>query len=139
MKDSENSFPKNKSKFNILIVDDVDLNLKLLQNIFENFFPESKLFEAKNGKEALNIFLETKLDLIIMDIQMPEMDGWEATRNIRKLEKNSNKNIPIIAITAGTSKEEEEKCFAAGMNAFLTKPVAISKLKNVLDKYFVNL
>ena len=139
LKDSENSFPKNKSKFNILIVDDVDLNLKLLQNIFENFFPESKLFEAKNGKEALNIFLETKLDLIIMDIQMPEMDGWEATRNIRKLEKNSNKNIPIIAITAGTSKEEEEKCFAAGMNAFLTKPVAISKLKNVLDKYFVNL
>lgn len=49
---------------------------------------------------------------------MPVMDGLEATRNIRKLEEKSNKNIPIIAITAGTSKEEEEKCFAAGMNDF---------------------
>ncbi|MBK8397607.1 MAG: response regulator [Leptospiraceae bacterium] len=138
-KDSENRSVQNKSKFNILIVDDVDLNLKLLQNIFENFFPESKLLEATNGKEAISAFLETKLDLIIMDIQMPVMDGLEATRNIRKLEEKSNKNIPIIAITAGTSKEEEEKCFAAGMNDFLSKPVAISKLKNILDKYFANL
>jgi CheY-like chemotaxis protein len=72
-----------------------------------------------------------------MDVQMPEMDGLEATRQIRSMETGTGRHVPIIALTAGAFKEEREKCFAAGMDDFLTKPVEKEKIVSVLEKYLL--
>ncbi len=148
--DNPNSIRTNNSEFKlenltsqktskILIVDDVDLNIKLLQSILKKFFPNVEVIIAMNGKEAVDLFFKNKPDLIIMDIQMPVMDGLEATRMIRKFEneeKTFNK-IPIIALTAGAFKDEEERSFEAGMNEFLTKPVDIPKLRAKIELYIL--
>ncbi|MFO7883732.1 MAG: response regulator [Desulfobacteraceae bacterium] len=82
---------------------------------------------ADNGLEAFNIYAGSplKFDLIFMDINMPDMDGFEATRRIRQEEKNMgvNRRVPIIALTANVLEEFENKCLKAGMDAFLAKPV----------------
>jgi CheY-like chemotaxis protein len=70
-----------------------------------------------------------------MDVQMPELDGLEATKQIRALESGSKLRVPIIALTAGASKEEKERCLAAGMDDFLSKPIEIRKLSEMLNRY----
>ncbi len=129
-----------ESNFNIkiLVVDDVELNLKLIKAILKKNFKTAEIFEARNGIEAMNVYQEKNPILILMDIQMPEMDGLTATREIRKLEEITKKHIPIIALTAGAFKEEQERCFQAGMDDFLTKPVDAIKLKNVISKFIMN-
>jgi signal transduction histidine kinase/CheY-like chemotaxis protein len=107
----------------ILIVDDIETNLLLLRIILKSFLPKSILIKAENGIKAVNAFQKEKPDLIIMDIQMPEMDGYEATREIRKLEIGTNIKIPIIALTAGIVKEEIDECFRAGMDDYASKPI----------------
>jgi len=82
---------------------------------------------AANGYEALEAFRNFSYHLIFMDMQMPDMDGLEATRAIRKLEDNSA-HIPIIAMTANAFKESEDQCYAAGMDDYLTKPVNVEKI-----------
>ena len=95
-----------------------------------------KVSVADNGKEAVEIFKKYDFDLILMDIEMPKMNGREATQEIRKLEKG--KNIPIIAFTAYAIKAEKEKCMAAGMNEYISKPYKLDKLieiiKNMTEK-----
>ena len=95
-----------------------------------------KVSVADNGKEAVEIFKIYDFDLILMDIEMPKMNGREATQEIRKLEKG--KNIPIIAFTAYAIKAEKEKCMAAGMNEYISKPYKLDKLieiiKNMTEK-----
>ena len=93
---------------------------------------------AENGKIAVNKLKEQNFDLILMDIQMPEMDGLEATTKIRN--SNSieiNANIPIIALTAHALKSDQERCKQVGMNDFLTKPIDVDALSAVLKKYAV--
>ncbi|NUM37444.1 MAG: response regulator, partial [Candidatus Brocadiae bacterium] len=77
------------------------------------------------------------IDLILMDIQMPEMDGIETTKRIREQEKKSGNHIPIVALTAGALKEEKEKCMAAGMDDFLTKPLQYKNLLHSIQKFLV--
>ncbi|MDD4602780.1 MAG: response regulator, partial [Bacteroidales bacterium] len=91
---------------------------------------------AENGKIAVEMFSRKKYDLILMDIYMPEMDGLEATRQIRALEAKSNEEFPvqICAITANTSPEDEEKCFKAGMNTYISKPFKLEELTRLLNK-----
>jgi len=120
---------------NILIAEDVAMNMMMIKALIGKIYPEAVLHEAVNGLEAVRLMSEVSPDLIFMDVQMPELDGLEATKKIRDLEKESGVHVPIIALTAGAFKEEEEKCLAAGMDDFLTKPVEPEKIKSVLMKY----
>ncbi|MFZ4547295.1 MAG: response regulator, partial [Bacteroidales bacterium] len=123
-----------KPKPMILIAEDVMLNRILITTLIRQMVPNVEILEATNGQEALDLFIIGKPALIFMDIQMPEMDGIEATMEIRRLEKG-NGHVPIVALTAGSIKGEEEKCMRAGMDSFLTKPIVQKELVLVLEKY----
>jgi CheY-like chemotaxis protein/nitrogen-specific signal transduction histidine kinase len=90
---------------------------------------------AGNGREALEALEKEKFDLVFMDVQMPEMDGLEATATIREREKSSGLHQPIIALTAHAMKGDREKCLAAGMDGYLTKPIRPQDLEGILDEY----
>ncbi|MCL1833656.1 MAG: response regulator, partial [Leptospirales bacterium] len=94
---------------------------------------------AENGAEAVRIFSEApeKYDMIFMDVQMPVMDGYEATRRIRALDTPKAKMIPIIAMTANVFKEDVEKCIAAGMDSHVGKPLNFDEVLDRLRLYFV--
>jgi CheY-like chemotaxis protein len=114
----------------ILVVDDNSLNRKVARATLKHLGYDAD--EAKSGREALTA-LETKpFDLIFMDVQMPEMDGLEATRKIR--ERHAGRNLAIVALTADGDRDT---CLAAGMNEHLTKPVTIKALKAIIDALFV--
>jgi PAS domain S-box-containing protein len=113
----------------ILIAEDNDMNRNLLHKILLKTIPKATLLDALNGKEAIEKFQTEKPDLIFMDIQMPVMDGLQATLKIRELDGK----VPIIALTAGAFLGERQKCFDVGMNYFLTKPLDLQALKQTLN------
>ncbi len=115
----------------VLIAEDVDINLELLKTIILKFYPKANIYEAKNGKEAVEKYIEYVPDLIFMDIQMPELDGYEATKKIRQLQGNHSPKI--IALTAGVLKGEKTKSLEAGMDDFIAKPIKIEILKEILN------
>ncbi|UZR98203.1 PAS domain S-box protein [Chondrinema litorale] len=112
----------------VLIVEDNDVNILLVKTIIKQLYPKAKTILANNGKEAISHFSSNKPDIVFMDIQMPEMNGYDATKAIRELEDKGR--VPIIALTAGIVKGENERCLAAGMDDYLTKPV----VKDTIDK-----
>ena len=105
----------------------------LAKTLILQILPNSLIHEFENGKEVVLKSSEIKPDLILMDIQMPEMNGYEATQEIRKIDKL--KDIPIIALTAGTIVGEKEKCIEAGMNDYIPKPIEKENLKNIVSKW----
>ena len=115
----------------IMVVDDNPTNLLVAQAMLERL--GAKTIVANNGKEALYEYSNAKVDLILMDSQMPVMDGFETTRELRK----NNARIPILAMTAYTSYEDQQKCFAYGMDGIIAKPVEISILTKELKKLLV--
>ena len=119
----------------ILIAEDVFLNMVLIKAMLAELGYNIEIIEAKNGIEAIEKYQKMSPDLILMDVHMPELDGINATKKIREIELLSGNNIPIIALTAGALKEEREKCFANGMNDFLTKPLVPEKIKAMINKY----
>ena len=121
----------------ILIAEDVFLNMVLIKAILSEVGYTGEIIEAKNGIEAIEKYQKMSPDLILMDVHMPELDGISATKKIREIELLTGNNVPIIALTAGALKEEREKCFANGMNDFLTKPVVPEKIKEMLDKFLI--
>jgi PAS domain S-box-containing protein len=124
---------KNECEKHIVIAEDNAINMLLAKTIILKLAPNTKIKEVKNGLECLNYCLENVPDLILMDLQMPEMNGYEATGKIRELDLL--KNVPIIAFTAGNLKGEKEKCIAAGMNDFISKPIAKEDLNNIINKW----
>ena len=89
----------------------------------------------EDGQQAVELFKEKPagtFDAILMDLMMPVMDGYTATRTIRSLERSDAKTIPIIAMTANAFQEDAEKCIAVGMNAHLAKPLDIEKMKTII-------
>jgi PAS domain S-box-containing protein len=118
----------------VLIAEDNPINLLLAKSLLENMLPAARILEATNGNEVLTIYRENHIDIILMDIQMPELDGIETTTRIRVLEKETGRETPIIALTAGALKENKEKCLKAGMTSFLTKPILSEKLSQVLNQ-----
>ena len=121
----------NSKKIKIMIVEDNKVNMLLLKTIIKNLARNTVISEITNGKDAVDQLEAIKPDIIFMDIQMPIMNGYDATRLIRTLK--SGQNIPIIAITAGTEKEEKEKCLTAGMNDYIAKPI----MKGVIEETFI--
>lgn len=124
-----------EKEISILIAEDNDINMIMLRSLVGRMFPKALLMQATQGIEAVEQYKKYSPDIIIMDVQMPEMDGLEAARTIRTLEKNSGKRVPIIALTAGALNTEQEKCMEAGMDCFLTKPVEKEKIRSALISY----
>jgi len=119
----------------ILVAEDVSMNMLLVKFLLTKLIPNVTIIEAENGIEAIAKWKDELPNLVLMDMQMPEMDGIDATKEIRKLERNSDMPTPIIALTAGALQEEREKCLTAGMNDFLTKPIEQEKLLETLKRY----
>ncbi len=119
----------------ILLVDDNELNREMLKGVLLDY--GLLVDEADNGSKALTVVKEHEpgyYRFILMDIEMPEMDGYDATLKIRKLTNRIRANIPIIAFTANAVSENREKAFAVGMDDFLVKPINISHLLSCLVK-----
>lgn len=120
----------------LLLVDDDPMNLAVLQESLSRAGFE--VSTATNGAQALELFEQNVFDLIIMDIQMPVMDGIEATQEIRAWENSTNTPpLPIVALTAGAFEEDRQRCEAAGMNGFLAKPVHFGDLCEILRRWLV--
>ena len=124
----------------LLIVEDMEINREILISLLDGTGLD--IDTAENGKEALGMVMAypEEYDLVFMDMQMPEMDGLEATKRIRAFEKQNNeknglKNVPIIAMTANVFQEDIEKCHAAGMNDHIGKPLDITKVLEKLRQY----
>jgi len=119
--------------FTVLVVEDNPVNMMLIRSIVKKIAPNGTLLEAGNGLEAVK-FCEDKIpDIILMDVQMPEMNGYEATKAIRLL--NDEVHVPIIAITAGNVKGEKEKCLEAGMDDFVVKPIREENIVTVFNTW----
>lgn len=118
----------------VLIAEDGEVNRMLAKIIIKRIAPNANIIEAENGAIAVQACKKVSPDIIFMDIQMPEMNGYEATRKIRKMLTDSH--IPIIAITAGNVKGEREKCMEAGMDDFIPKPIVETMVANVFNKWF---
>lgn len=114
----------------ILIVEDNPVNLLMVQNIIDSF--GCKSLSALNGKEAIEFYTLNSIDLILMDCQMPIMDGYAATKKIRHIEKNSDRHVPIIALTANAFKDDRQACLDAGMDDFLSKPFIKKQLLDLI-------
>ncbi len=123
-------------KAKILVAEDVSMNMLLITSLMSYLMPDAEVYEATNGLQAVEQYVILSPDAVLMDVQMPEFDGLAATARIRSLEAATGKHTPIIALTAGASKEEQDNCLNAGMDDVLTKPIDHEKLKKVCKKYF---
>lgn len=128
----DNKITLNKIK-KILIVEDNEINMKIACEMIERL---GYRFEcAYNGKQALEILKESPFDLILMDIQMPELNGYDATKIIRKGEIGTQKHIHIIAMTAYSMNGDRETCIEMGMDDYISKPFDVNTLRNVILKF----
>ncbi|MFW5886435.1 MAG: response regulator [Bacteroidota bacterium] len=127
-----NTQSKNLSEANILLVEDNLVNQKIVNLSLKKNVKNIDI--ANNGKEALDKFGTTKYDIILMDVQMPVMDGITATQKIRELESSTNSHTPIIAITANALAGDRENCINAGMNEYISKPFQIEDLIEKMKK-----
>ncbi len=132
---SDQSIINFNKNIKILIAEDVKMNRTLLISILKKMLPNVQIFEASNGLDAINAYQYHKPDLIIMDVQMPEVDGYTATKRIRSLEVNNTHKIPILALTAGVIQGDKEKCLESGMTDYLNKPIEPSVITDMIIKY----
>lgn len=119
---------ENAEKITILIAEDDDSNYTLFHVLLKQ---EYKLVRAHNGREAVQLFRECNPLLILMDIKMPEMDGFEATAAIRQL----SSSVPIIAVTAYAFQEDQERILSSGFSDYLAKPIKSQVLKNKIEEH----
>jgi CheY-like chemotaxis protein len=117
-----------------LLAEDIEINREVVLALLEP--TNVRIVCAGDGAEALRLFEENpkKYDLIFMDLQMPVMDGYEATRRIRGLDTPWAKEVPIVAMTANVFREDVERCLAAGMNAHIGKPIIVDEVISLMKK-----
>jgi two-component system, cell cycle response regulator DivK len=113
----------------VLVVEDDDMSFLYLNQLF--LLTKCKLIHARSGSEAMELFAAEKPDMVLMDIQLPDMEGTEVTRKIRQ----TGSEVPIIAQTAGKSGEEQDRALKAGCSAVLIKPFTMEKLFGLLLQY----
>ena len=122
----------------VLLIEDNPVNQEVAMLILSEIGCHTEI--AADGRAGLHVYQEAAYDLVLMDCQMPNMDGFAATRAIREWERRMGKSAtPIIALTANTLKDDRERCLAAGMNGYLSKPLSIHKLKNIMANYLNSL
>lgn len=116
----------------ILVVEDVDTNKIFFDAALRK--THAKIIWAKDGQEAIDMFKSNRIDLVLMDLQLPVIDGYTATRELKKI----NNLIPIIAQTAHVMSGEREKCIEAGCDGYLAKPIRLQILMETLSKFLNN-
>ena len=127
---TRHSLRESVRKLDILVAEDTPVNQVLIMRLLEKMGHTRVL--AHNGKEAVALATSQKFDVILMDVQMPEMDGLAATAAIREFESTNGGHVPIFAVTAHAMKGDNEVCFRAGMDGYVTKPVRFGDLESVL-------
>ena len=120
-----------RKRLNVLLAEDNLVNQKLAMRILEK--RGHHVVAVSNGREAIDKYETGQFDLVLMDVQMPEVDGFEATQRIRQIEKQKGGHIPIVAMTAHAMKGDREKCLAAGMDEYVPKPIKTQELHNVIE------
>ena len=128
---TKHSIRESKARLRVLVAEDNPVNQKLAQKLLKKMGYAVDV--AGNGKEAVDAFGREKFDVILMDVQMPEMDGLEATGAIRKMEQENGGHIPIIAMTAHAMKGDREQCLDAGMDGYVSKPIQVPKLAEAIE------
>jgi two-component system, sensor histidine kinase and response regulator len=128
---TRHSLRETRRRLHILLAEDNAINREVAVRLLTK--RGHSVAVAEHGKQAVTAFQEGTFDMILMDVQMPEMDGFEATAAIRRLEKDSGTHVPIIAMTAHAMKGDRERCLAAGMDEYISKPIAIEELIKVTE------
>jgi signal transduction histidine kinase/CheY-like chemotaxis protein/HPt (histidine-containing phosphotransfer) domain-containing protein len=129
---TQHSLRENRRSMRVLVAEDSAVNLKLIVKLLEK--RGHAVESANTGKKVLRSLEQRPFDLVLMDVQMPEMDGLEATAAIREREKATDEHIPIIAMTAHAMKGDRERCLDAGMDAYVSKPVRAGELFETIER-----
>ena len=120
----------------ILIVDDMDINLDIISDMLNDFIPTATVDKARNGQEALELIEYNEYDIILMDLFMPIMDGYETIERLREdVSDDKTKELPIVVLTSLSHKSDKDRALAIGVNDYLTKPVNPRELIRVLEKW----
>jgi two-component system, sensor histidine kinase and response regulator len=127
---TRHSLREESEPLRVLLAEDNAVNQHLTRKLLEK--RGHTVAVAGNGREALTLLEKQSFDLVLMDVQMPEMDGFEATAAIREREKRTSEHLPIIAMTAHAMKGDEERCLGAGMDGYVAKPINAEDLFKVI-------
>jgi CheY-like chemotaxis protein len=117
----------------VLVAEDNAVNQRLVCRLLEK--RGHQVVVAANGREALELVERQSFDIVLMDLQMPELDGFEATAALRAWEADHGRHLPVIALTAHAMKGDRERCLAAGMDGYLSKPIRPQELDQLLELY----
>ncbi len=126
----ELELPAEASKLKVLVAEDNEINRRITTALLTKL--GCRVTEVENGKKALAVFKKERPDLVLMDVQMPEMDGLKTTRKIRALESSGGSHATIVAMTARAMKEDRQQCLDSGMDDYLPKPVSLALLRRVI-------
>jgi len=129
---TRHSIREDQGRLRILVAEDNIINQKVIAGVLAHLGHDMTL--TADGAEAVRAVEGGEFDLIIMDCQMPEMDGFQATRAIRASEQGTNRHIPIIAMTAHTMKGDDSRCYKAGMDGYVPKPIAVASIRNEIQR-----
>jgi signal transduction histidine kinase/CheY-like chemotaxis protein len=130
---THHSIQESQRPIRILVAEDNVINQRLVKRMLEKMGHAAKL--VSDGKAALEAYKKETFDLILMDVQMPEMNGFEATARIREMEKKTGEHTPIIALSAHALKEIEKKCLKVGMDGFMSRPIKLTELVATIEMY----
>jgi len=130
---TRHSLREEKGKLHVLLAEDNAVNQKLAARLLEKH--GHSVTVTSNGREALAALDRENFDVVLMDVQMPEMDGFEATAAIRVQERGSGKHLPVIAMTAHAMQGDQERCLATGMDAYIAKPIKAQELIDLLERF----
>ena len=136
-KKQQEEIQKDGSQLSVLLVEDQIINRKIVIQLLGR--KGYKVSIAVNGKEAVEKTKKERFSIILMDVQMPVMDGFEATKQIREYEKSEKIHTPIVAMTAHAMKGDKEKCLAVGMDYYISKPVNPEELYNTIEKFSISI
>jgi CheY-like chemotaxis protein len=130
------SRPFSEQSLRILLAEDSHVNQRLAIGLLTKRGHHVSV--ANDGREAIHLYESRRFDLVLMDVQMPEMDGFQATRAIRQHDRGCGRYTPIIALTAHAMKGDRERCLEAGMDAYVSKPVRAGDLYATIEKVWAN-
>jgi CheY-like chemotaxis protein/HPt (histidine-containing phosphotransfer) domain-containing protein len=131
---TRHSIRESRRRLRILLAEDNPVNQKVAAKMLERM--GHTVLIAENGTEVLGALEKQSFDLILMDIQMPEVDGFEATRSIRERERDTGEHLPIVAMTAHAMKGDKERCLEAGMDGYIAKPINVQQLFETIESLF---